>query len=172
MDPRREANHIHREFNKYHKYIGESVLWFQFDTSYSQYDDVYDEAYRSYLPAAKVPVLWVDQQEAAKDYAAEGRRPTQRIRFAVDSKALWECGIQVTEAHGNRISDSSPSTVWREDRLNDLIYYDARFYAISNFQIRGRVQGEDVILGVSGIETFPTDELNMDNVPATWFPAV
>ena len=170
IDPRREAAHISREFTRYQHTIGEALLWFCFDTKSSQYDDVYDEGYRRYETARKVSVLWVDQQESAEDYGPEGRRPTQRLRFAVGTRTLMECGIPVTEAHGGRIFDQAVP-VWSDDRLNDIVYYDGRFYEISNFQIRGRLQTEDVVIGVSCIETKPGDEMNLDLVPASWFPA-
>lgn len=170
VDPRREATHIHKEFQRYQHRFGESIVWFMFDTETSQYDAVYDEGYRQYRAGVKVPVLWIDQQEAEEAYGPEGRRPTQRLRFSVGARALWECGIPITEAHGNRIQDVSPSTVWKEDRLNDILYYDGRFYAISNFQIRGRLQGEDVVIGVSAIETYPSDEMNLDTVSPSWIP--
>lgn len=170
FDPRREAGHVHREYNRYHKKMGESILWFAFDTVNSGYDDVYDEGFRRYESAKIVPVLWVDQQEATEDYSPEGRRPTQRLRFAVGSRSLFECGIGVTEVHGGRIYDQSISDVWKEDRLNDVVYYDGRFYEISSFQIRGRLQGEDVVIGVSCIETKLHDELNLDVTPMGWYP--
>lgn len=170
VDLRREANKIAKQLVGYHKVIGESVLWFVFDSLNSHYDPVYDEGFRRYERGRKVPILWVDQQESAEDYAPEGRRPTQRLRFAVGARQLWESGIPVDEAHGGRIFDTPPSTRWREDRLNDLLYYDGRFYEVSGFQIRGRVQGQDLVIGVSGIETQPSDELNLDTVPLQWFP--
>lgn len=170
IDARREAGHISREFTRYQMTIGESIMWFCFDAVHSRYDSVYDEGYRRYETSRKIPVLWIDQQEANEDYSPEGRRPTQRLRFAVSARTLHECGIDVTEAHGDRLWDQAPNPVWKDDRLNDLLYYDGRFYEVSNFQIRGRVQGEDVIIGVSGIETKPDDELTLDLVPTGWFP--
>lgn len=171
MDPRREAAHVATEFSRYHSMIGEAITWFCFDQVASQYDSVYDEGYRKYEAGRKIPVLWVDQQEAAEDYSPEGRRPTQRLRFAVGARQLHEAGIAITEAHGERLSDTPVSGIWRDDRLNDIVFYDGRFYEISNFQIRGRLQGEDVIIGVSCIETKSADELNLDLVPTGWFPA-
>jgi hypothetical protein len=171
IDSRREASHIGREFTRYHATVGEAVLWFCFDTQTSQYDTVYDEGYRRYEAARRVPVLWVDQQEAVADYGAEGRRPTQRIRFACGARQLMESGIPVNEAHGLRVSDTQLSPVWSDDRINDIVYYDGRFFAVSSFQIRGRLQGEDVIIGVAGVETQPSDELNIDATPLAWFPA-
>jgi hypothetical protein len=170
VDARREAAHIHKQFQRYQKNFGESVAWYQFDTVTSQYDSIYDEGYRQYLPPVKVPVLWIDQQEDSEYLTAEGRRATQNVRFAVGARSLWECGISVTEAHGGRVWDHSASEVWHDDRLNDIIFYDGRFYGISNFQIRGRLQGEDIIIGVGGIEIHHSDELNLDSTPLAWFP--
>lgn len=170
MDPRREATHIAKEFTRYQNMIGESVMWFCFDQANSHYDTVYDEGYRKYEAGRRIPVLWADQQEAAEDYSPEGRRPTQRLRFAVGARQLHEAGISVVEAHGGRLSDTQVSPVWRDDRLNDVVYYDGRFYEVSNFQIRGRLQAEDVVIGVSCIEVHSADELNLDLVPAGWFP--
>jgi len=100
-----------------------------------------------------------------EDYAPEGRRPTQRCRLACSARAIYEAGISVTEVHGNRLGDTSPSTTWRRDRMNDLFWYDDRFYEVSGFQIRGRVQGEDVIIGVTGIESFQDDDMLLDFPP-------
>ena len=165
MDPRREVREIWRHFDGYQTMVGESCIWFRFDPLNSSYDRVYDEGYRRYSPGIPIPILWVDQSEAAEDYAPEGRRPTQRVRLAVSAIKLYEAGISVTEAHGNRLTDSSPSSVWREDRVSDIFYYDNRYYEVSAFQIRGRVKGEDVILGVTGIETYPADDMILDYKP-------
>jgi hypothetical protein len=103
--------------------------------------------------------------EAVEDYTAEGRRPTQRCRLAISARCVYEAGISITEVHGNRLQDSSPSETWRRDRMHDIFYYDGRFYEVSGFQIRGRVQGEDVIIGVTGIESFQADDMNLDVFP-------
>ena len=165
MDPRREVRQIHKHFDRYHKEIGEALIYFLFDTVNSTYDEVYDEGGRRYKPGTRMPILWVDQMEAMENYAAEGRRPTQRIRLAVSSLSLYECGVSITEAHGNQITDTSPSEVWRRDRMHDIFYYDGRFFEVSGFQIRGRVKGEDVIIGITGIETFPADDAILDYLP-------
>jgi len=165
MDTRREALAIQRHFAWYHDTIGEAIIYFRFDITASQYDRVYDEGFRKYLRGRRIPILWVDQMEAVEDYGAEGRRPTQRCRLAVAARPMYEAGISITEVHGNRLQDGSPSKIWRDDRLHDLFYYDGRFYSVSGFQIRGRVQGEDVIIGVTGIEEFHADDLNLDFPP-------
>ena len=167
MDPRREVRQIHKHFGRYHQDIGEAVIYFRFNAVDSAYDSVYDEGYRQYLPGVRMPILWVDQMEAMENYAPEGRRPTTRIRLAVSAQSMHECGISITEASGNQLTDVSPSEVWREDRMHDIFYYDGRFFEVSGFQIRGRVKGEDVIMGMTGIETFPADDAILDNLPGS-----
>jgi len=167
IDTRREVNHVFKEMNRYQNKIGEAVIWFKFDVD-SSYDSVYDEGGKNYLNGVAVPVLWVDQTEDAESYAAEGRRPTQRIRFACSARTIDETGIDSTEAHGGRLWDSKPvGKPWWDDRLNDIIYYDGRFYEITNFQIRGRAR-QDVVIGVSGIETQPEDERVWDMFPTSY----
>jgi hypothetical protein len=165
MDPRLEVREIWKHMNRYHNTIGETILYYQFDAENSHYDRVYDEGYRRYHVAVRIPVLWLDQQEATEDYSPEGRRPTQRLRLSVSAQSMYEAGISVTETHGNRLQDISPSEIWREDRMHDILYYDGRYYEISSFQIRGRVKGEDVIIGITSIETFPDDDMIFDFTP-------
>lgn len=164
IDTRRETAHIFKEFGRYQNKIGEGVVWFKFDLD-SSYDSVYDEGGKNYLPGIAVPVLWVDQSEDPESYSAEGRRPTQRIRFAVSARSINDTGLDATEAHGGRLWDTKPDgKPWWDDRLNDVIYYDGRFYEISSFSIRGRAR-QDVIIGVAGIETQPTDDRVFDLLP-------
>jgi hypothetical protein len=167
MEVRREAREIWKHFGRYQLTIGESVIYYRFDADASSYDEVYDEGYRRYHSGVRVPILWVDQTEATEDYTSEGRRPTQRLRFAVSAREMYEAGFSVTEVVGNRLQDTSPSDIWRRDHHHDVCYYDGRYYEISGYQIRGRVQGEDVIIGVTCIETFPDDDMLFDYQPGT-----
>ena len=165
MDTRREAAQIQKHFSRWNVNVGEAIVYYRFDVDNSVYDRVYDEGFRKYRKGVRIAILWVDQMEAVEDYSPEGRRPTQRIRLAVAARNMYEAGVSVTEVHGNRLQDSSPSEVWRVDRLHDLFYYDGRFYEVSGFQIRGRVQGEDVVMGITGIESFSADDANLDFQP-------
>ena len=169
MDPRREVRQIWKHMDGFQGKMGEALIWYKFDPARSHYDRVYDEGSRVYERGIRIPILWVDQTEATEDYAPEGRRPTQRIRFAIQANVLFEAGISVTEAHGNRLQDSptKEESGWHDDRNHDIIYFDGRYYEISGFQIRGRVKGEDVIIGVSGIESFPSDDMHLDAPPGS-----
>lgn len=174
IDPRRERDHIWREYGIYQNQVGESVVWFMFDTGASQYNDTYDEGGRQYMPGINVPILWVDQIEAPEQMLPEGRRVVASLRFAVSAQAMAEVQIGAQEAHGHRLWDPGwINEVWFNDRLNDILYYDGRYWECANFQIRGRIQ-DDVIVGVSCTETYPEDEFPFDFpiVPAAvgaWF---
>lgn len=177
LDLRREMVHIWDEYQRFQDIIGEEIIWFRFDTENSQYDDVYDETGRTYLTGVRLNVLWVDQIEDPEQYNPEGgRRPQQRFRFAISARHLRERGISTQEAHGRTLDIykrpaaappqyGRPKMPWFDDRLNDVVYYDKRFYAISNFQIRGRGKYDDVIIGVSALEFIPDDEAIWDLFP-------
>ena len=176
VDVRREMAHINKEYQYYYRTVGEEVVWFQFDTEASRFDDLSDEGGRTYLPGVRVPALWVDQVEDPEQYSSEGRRPRQRLRFAVSAEELTQRGIGTTEAPGRQLGQDPPApplppqigrelSPWLDDRNNDVVYYDRRFYAVSNFQIRGRAQYIDMIIGVSAIEHIPDDESVFDLFP-------
>ena len=167
MEARREANQIYKHYKRYHTTIGEGLIYYRFNADDSNYDTIYDEGYRQYHKGVRIAILWIDQMEAVEDYTPEGRRPTQRMRCAVASRDMYEAGVSITEVHGNQLTDTSPSEIWRRDRMHDLYYYDNRYWEISGFQIRGRIKGEDVIIGITGIETFPSDDMVLDYTPGT-----
>jgi hypothetical protein len=161
---------IDREFSRYHQKMGESVVWFPFDTVSSHYYGTYDEGGRAYLPGILVPILWVDQIEAPEQYTSEGRRPVQGLRFAISAKAVYEVGLSDREAHGHRVWDAGLiNNSWFDDRSNDICYYNGRYYEVSNYQIRGRLR-EDVIIGITCTETYPEDEYTFDFPPGNVAP--
>ena len=176
VDPRRELAYVWKQYNAYYDIVGEEVVWFKFDTIQTRYDDIYDEGMRTYKTGIRIPAMWVDQIEDPEQYSAEGRRPTKRLRFAVSSRSLQERGIPVFDAHGRRIydepptkpdpaQDGRPASPWLDDRLNDIVFYDGRFWAISDFQVRGRAKEQDMVIGVSSIEIDPRDENIWDLFP-------
>jgi hypothetical protein len=167
MDPRREARQIWKHFTRFHKDIGESLVYYRFNADTSHHDTVYDEGFRRYHIGVRVPILWVDQTEPTEDYTSEGRRPIQRLRCAVSARDMYEAGFSVTEVTGNRLQDGPANDGWRRDRMHDLVWYDSRFFEISAYQIRGRVQGEDVIIGITAIETWPADDAIFDYLPGS-----
>jgi hypothetical protein len=164
MESRREVAQIWKHFGRYQRDVGEAIIYYVFDDT-SEYDEVYDEGFRKYHQGVRIPILWVDQSEAVEDYSPEGRRPTERMRCAVSARNMYEAGISVTEAHGNMLTSESPSEIWRHDRNHDIYYYNNRFWEVAGYQIRGRLHGEDVVIGIAGIETFVADDMLLDYVP-------
>ena len=174
LDLRRESARMNRELDRFQEVFGESVVWFRFDTE-TKFDNVYDTANRQYHPGIEITFLYLDQLEDPEQYSDNGRRPTMRLRGAIAIDTAIEMGLPADEAHGNRTWDSRPETdppevgrplvPWIDDRNNDVLYYDGRFWAVSNFQIRGRMQGQDQIIGVTAIESDPTDEMAWDEFP-------
>lgn len=176
VDYRREVAYVWKQFNAFYATIGEEVVWFPFDTVESRYDDIYDEGAKTYRTGIRMPALWVDQIEDPEQYSAEGRRPTKRLRFAVSARSLQERGVATFDSHGRRMYDvppvppdpsqlGRPESPWLDDRLNDVVFYDGRFFAVSDFQIRGRAKEMDLIIGVSAIEIDPRDENLWDLFP-------
>jgi hypothetical protein len=172
IDTRREAAHIAREMARYHNTLGEAVIWFKFDTVNSHYDRVYNEGGKAWLRGLSVATLWIDQGEAPEQYLPEGRRPYVTLRFAVSAQAIMESGVGQQEAHGHRVWDAGLiQDFWMDDRNNDVVYYDGRYWEVSNFQIRGRIR-EDTVVGVTCTETYPEDEYTFDFPPNTRPPLV
>lgn len=176
VDYRRELSYVWKQYNAYYDTIGEEVIWFPFDTVDSRYDDVYDEGNKTYKTGIRMPALWVDQIEDPEQYTGEGRRPTKRLRFAVSARSLQERGVPVFDAHGRRMYDvppvapdpdqyGRPESPWLDDRLNDIVFYDGRFWAVSDFQLRGRAKEFNQIVGVSALEIDPRDENLWDLFP-------
>lgn len=159
---RRESGRIFKEFQRFHLTVGEGIVWFRFDVTNTEYDSVYDEGGRVYHPGIAVPILWVNQQEQDELYSAEGRRPTQRIALSVSARSMEAVRIGSQEAHGGRTFDVHSDDPWWDDRLNDIFYYDSRYYEVSGFHVRSRAQERDLIVSVGGIETQPADERVFD----------
>lgn len=153
MDDRRELNSVNRHINRFVGGMGEAVLWWEKDPS-STMDNVYDESPNAvYTSPKRVVVIQVDQSEGQENSTHDGRHTTNSIRIGVSAQALRESGI--SNVHGQA-----------QQHLNDVVAWDGRYFAISSFQIRGRVRG-DVIIGITAVETMEFEESVYDTVPPT-----
>lgn len=155
MDIRREMELINRRlFDKYQADIGEAVVWFEFDSTTSTYDHVYDEdsmeGGRAYRPGVLVPVLWITESDDPETYTPDGRRPTPTLRFTVPGRKLVDCGI------------SNPVDSARH--LNDIVIYRGQYWAIGDYQTRGRLR-ENLMVGVNATHIMPDDEMALATLP-------
>ena len=154
MDDRRELNHIFKQYNHFVGGMGEIVLWFELDTTHSTKHPVYDESpNKVWFPPARVTVVHIDQTEMPEQTGHDGRHTTNMIRFGVTAQSLREAGV--SHVHGQA-----------QQHLNDVIAWDSRYFAITSYQIRGRVRA-DVVIGVTAVEIFEFEEMVFDTVPPT-----
>jgi hypothetical protein len=154
MDSRRELNYITRQLDRFAQNMGETVLWWELDTANTTIDPIFGESpSRVYRPPVRIMAIQVDETEPTEQAGPEGRRPTQTIRAGFTAATLRESGI--TFVHGNA-----------QQHLNDVISYNGRYYEVSRFDIQGRLRG-DVIIGISGVETFEFEEDIFDAAPPT-----
>jgi hypothetical protein len=157
MDPRRELSEIFKHYDRFAQSMGEEVVWWEKDVVSSTTDNVYDEGPNQvYYAPKRVTVIQLDQSEGPEISTHDGRHTTNTIRFGVTAQALRESGI--TNTHGQA-----------QQHLNDVIEWDGRYFAISSYQIRGRVRG-DVVIGVTAVETMEFEEEVFDTTPPTTPP--
>lgn len=153
MDVRRELDLINKQFRRHHKVAGETIIWYEFNplgsaSSNSQYDDIYDEGTpgsggKKYLPGVVIPVLLISESEDERRAIPEGRQPLQNLDAFIAIKDLRDAGV---------------STPWEyRTHLNDIIYYDGRYYSIYSYKVRGRLR-DDVFVLIQGQELYINQE--------------
>lgn len=154
MDDRRELAYVFRQYDRFAQGMGEEVTWFELDVQASTTDNVYDESgNKVYKDPVRVTVIQIDETEPGENSLREGRHSTGSIRFGVTAQALREAGISAT--HG-----AAPQ------HLNDVIGWNARYFTVGRFDIRGRIRG-DVVIGVSAVETMEFEEFVFDDTAPT-----
>ena len=158
---RREAGHIWDTYRRYHRETGEMVVWYELqpfgDTAAtdSLYDDVYDEGLSAtgglrYQAGIVLPVVQIQETEDTKRAQADGRYVVQTAIGVASVKDMRDAGI-------------SDVTEYRT-HLNDMFFYDGRFYSVTAYRSRGRVKDE-LIIGFEGIERYMDQEFAFDPGP-------
>lgn len=158
MDARRELSLIRKNYKQYHRHVGEFVTWFEFvefGPSGSSLDDVYDEGPsgpggKIYKNGISIPVLMVTETEDTKRAIPEGRQPVQVTNIVMSIEDMRTAGV------------TDPFEYQRH--LNDMFFYDARYYAVSMYRVRGRAK-DDVLVVVEGIEVYVDQEMVNDPGP-------
>jgi hypothetical protein len=160
-DVRREATHILKNYHRYQREAGETLVWFQFKplgtdaATSSVYDDVYDEGPAStgglkYETGVILPLIQMQEAEDNKRSNADGRLPLQTVNGVMAVQDLMDAGI-------TNVSE------YRE-HLNDMFYYDGRYYSVNAYRVRGRARG-DVLITFEGIERYLDQEFAFDPGP-------
>jgi hypothetical protein len=150
MDLRQEIERVFNGFSWYQANLGEVVVWHEYDSSNTEYHNVYDEGGRHYTSGVYLPVLWAIITEGRAARTDTGRKPTETLSLAVSARALDESGV------------SDPDDYAR--RLNDVIRYDERLWKVTTFNIRGRIPSS-VVIGVTATQVYSDEEMVFDDLP-------
>lgn len=161
MDPRVESSLINKHVRQHNRDVGEAIIWFEFmplassPSAGSVFDDVYDEGNhgaggRDYAGGVLVPTIYVEEVEDRFTAQEEGRQPTQNIRVTVLYQDLERAGV------------TNPSEY--KKHLNDMFYYDNRYYKVHDYHVRGRLPGE-IVVGIQGYEVYLDQEFVNDPGP-------
>lgn len=158
MDTRRELSLIRKQYQNYHKQTGEFITWFSFiafGANGSSYDDVYDEGPtgsggKKYQKGIPVPVIQITETEDTKRAIPEGRQPVQVVNVVLSIDDMRDAGI--------------PEVFEYQRHLNDMFFYDARYYQVTMYRVRGRAK-DDVLVVIEGIEVYVDDEMPNDPGP-------
>lgn len=165
----RELGLINKHVRQRNENAGEHVWWYQYFPSPSTFDDVYDEGApgsfgRQYLSPVKVPTIYAEENEDNMVLREDARKPTQTTAFTILLRDAVSAGILSPNEYA--------------PHLNDVLYYDNRYYKVFTYHVRGRLKSE-VIIKITCYEVFmdeefvydnPVDTINNDSWPTT-FPA-
>jgi hypothetical protein len=162
MDPRKELSLINKHVRQHNREAGETVMWFErypFVTAASvggtAYDDVYDEAPygpggRVYDAGIVIPTILIQEVEDAMNLREDGRQPTQNI--------------QVTFLYADALRAGMFQPREYETHLNDVFFYDDKYYKVWDYKVRGRLPSEVIII-VRGYEVYVDQEFVNDPGP-------
>lgn len=159
VDLTREFHRMDREIHRRIDIVGEHVVWFQFLEfgAGTTYDDVYDEGPvgvngRSYDSGHIVPTIYAEEFEDEARAVEDGRQPTQNVRLTIRMTDMEQAGL------------TSPGEY--QPHLRDVFLYDNRYYQVYKYSARGRMEGEEVLVAVEGVEIYGDQEYPFDNNPA------
>lgn len=162
MEIRRELGLIRKHYREYQRKAGETVVWFEYSpfataaSAGSIYDDVYDEGNigtggRKYGSGIVLPVLMITEAEDTKRAIPEGRQPVELVNLVASIEDWRQAGM------------TSPYEY--RQHLNDIFLYDGRYMSVTSYRVRGRADGEDVLVVVEGIEVYINQEFAYDTGP-------
>lgn len=161
MDARRELGQIRKHYRDYHRSVGETVVWYEFEpfaaaaSAGSVYDDVYDEGNigtggRKYKSGIVIPVMMITETEDTKRAIPEGRQPVQIVNAVFSIEDMRVAGVNSPFEYKNH--------------LNDIFSYDGRYMSVQSYRVRGRAR-DDVMVVVEGMELYISQEFPFDTGP-------
>lgn len=161
VDVRTELSLINKHIRQHNREAGEHVVWFEFlepdgTSATTVRDDVYDMGSpvagegRKYAPGIVIPTIYVDEMEDQFYADQDGRQPIQNIRVVMLFDDAYRAGMTTPHEY--------------QPHLNDMFYFDGRYFKIYTYQVRGRLQNE-VVIAVNGYEVYIDQEMSFDPGP-------
>lgn len=146
-----ELAHINKQFARYQNRNGEGALWYEWSGDESAGGDLFDEAGRVYEKPIGMALLWATEMEDPELNSREGRRPVSTLRGAFSVQTARRSGM------------SDPLDYARH--LNDIVVYNGMFYSVSSYEVHGRIGRTDVIIGFTGKQIYPSEDMPFDVLP-------
>lgn len=148
FNARSEVDRINRHVrNDYERIVGQVIDWWEYDPANSTVDTLYDEGgSRMWVPAKKVPTLWIRRVEGVEIPGEEGLYTQDTIHFACLIDSLRRRGI------------SKPFDA--QHHLRDRIVWDEFVWDLRAYQIEGRVKGYETVVGVQAVRVHSEEMVN------------
>lgn len=160
VDIRRELSHINKHVRHRVNTAGEHVVWFEYldekIENGTTYDDLFDVGSgvegegRTYAVGVTIPTIYVEEMEDALVVKQEARQPTQNVRVVMLYDDVKKAGLYQPYEYSHHI--------------NDIFFYDGRYYKISRYEVRGRLDN-DVLVTATGYEVYVEQEFSFDPGP-------
>lgn len=162
VDVRKELSLINKHIRQHNREAGEHVLWHQFiplgddPATNSTYDYIFDqgplgEGGRRYVAPIVLPTVYVEETEDQFTQWDDGRQPVQNLYVVMLYEDVKQAGMYKPYEY--------------KEHLNDIIFYDSRYYRVKSYRVRGRLE-EEVVIGVNAFETMIEQEFGFDYPPA------
>lgn len=159
-----ELSLIDKHVRNHHEKVGEYIHWHEFlpmtdgasGPDVSEWDDIFNEGSgdadggRSYASPKIIPVTYVLETEDEARAIDDGRQPFMKLHAVMLFQDVVEAGL------------SSPHEY--QPHLNDIVYYDERWYKLRGYRVRGRLKG-DVLLTIDAYEVYIDQEFVWDPGP-------
>lgn len=163
MRPVRELRLIHKHIHRQTREVGEALVWYEFIPlgAGSSFDDLYDESPRGsaglkYNPGITIPTVYVEEIEDNNRAIDDARMPLQNVKVIMSMAHVIKAGLTHPEEY--------------QPHLNDMFFYDGRYYNVIDYKVRGRLR-DDVLLAVEGNETY-IDQERMNDILTNQIPKI
>lgn len=128
---------VNKAYRWYQRYVGTTILWWEFDRVNTTKDDVYDEGpERRWKKPFWLPIMVVIRDEDRKAPREEGFYAIGTAHLTFGTQMAAQAGM--TDPHDARL------------HLHDRFLWDDKYFEVRRFQISGRLQRYEVVVGVDG----------------------